>query len=47
MAMPQLITAMQTLQGNSFLQNIGNGLMNVLGNEANIGTLEVCSWGSC
>lgn len=40
MAMPQLITAMQTLQGNSFLQNVGNGLMNVLGNQANIGTLE-------
>lgn len=40
MAMPQLITAMQTLQGNSFLQNVGNGLMDILGNQANIGTLE-------
>jgi hypothetical protein len=35
MAMPQLITAMQTLQDNSFLQNIGNGLLNILGPGSN------------
>jgi hypothetical protein len=29
MAMPQLISAMQTLQGNSFLQNLGGGFLDL------------------
>jgi hypothetical protein len=41
MAMPQLISAVQTLQDNSFLQNVGNGLMGFLsGNFTTVGDLE-------
>lgn len=46
MAMPQLISAMQTLQGNSFLQNIGNGLMGALnGTLPTIGDFEILAKG--
>lgn len=46
MAMPQLISAMQTLQGNSFLQNIGNGLIGALnGTLPTIGDFEILAKG--
>ena len=35
MATSQLIPALQVLQNNSFLQNIGNGLLNILGSGSN------------
>lgn len=37
MAMPQLIMAMQTLQNNSFLQNLGQGLLN----SSNFGDISI------
>ena len=40
MAMPQLISAMQTLQGNSFLQNIGQGFMKIFEGETLVGGME-------
>lgn len=40
MAMPQLISAMQTLQGNSFLQNIGQSFMGIFEGETLIGGME-------
>jgi hypothetical protein len=40
MAMPQLITAMQTLQGNSFLQNLGQSFMGIFEGETLVGGME-------
>lgn len=40
MVMPQLISAMQTLQNNSFLSNIGEGFLNLFNGTSKIETVE-------